>query len=165
MDQNGLKILRAELQGDMEILSTLESKYEAIHRKLDAIVPDEFDYAALAYTIVNIYNLMENYFHRVAKRFENNLDDREWHRDLVKRMALEIEDVRPAVIQKREIPIFDELRSFRHVFRHIYMGELDRNKLLSVDARLSDAIDIFRKNHQKFSTYIDDLIRIESGSF
>lgn len=51
---NVLRLLKAELGADVVQLEHLQGKYALIHKKLDRITPDEFDYVALAYTIVNL---------------------------------------------------------------------------------------------------------------
>jgi hypothetical protein len=159
MKSERLRTLKAELDADMKILEGLEGKYRKAKAKLKRIEPDELDYAGLAYTIVNIYNLMENYFLCVAKGFENAIERDRWHKDLVKRMSLEIEGVRPAVLDAGDVPLIDDLRAFRHVFRNIYQGELDTGKLNLVDSRMSDALRAFKSAHRKFSATLDRLIR------
>jgi hypothetical protein len=89
MRAESLKTLKAELQADVDVLLKLEEKWELINRKLEKIQPDEYDFAALGYSIANLYTLMENYFLRIAKGFENELGPSSWHRDLVRRMSLE----------------------------------------------------------------------------
>ena len=160
MKSDRLRTLKAELAADMAVLDELEGKYRLIHAKLAAIQPDEFDYVGLAYTIVNLYNLMENYFLRVAKCFENNIDRLSWHRDLVRRMALEIDGVRPALLVMGDVPLIDELRAFRHVFRHIYQSELELDKLKLVDSRTPKAVAAFRSAHERFVDKLEQLIAL-----
>ncbi len=160
MKSDKLRTLKAELLADMAVLDELEGKYRLIHAKLASIQPDEFDYVGLAYTIVNLYNLMENYFFRVAKCFENNIDRLNWRRDLVHRMALDIDGVRPALLAMGDVPLIDELRAFRHVFRHIYQSELDLDKLKLVDARTPRAMAAFRLAHGRFVDKLDQLIAL-----
>ena len=159
MKSERLRTLKAELDADMKILEGLEGKYKKAKKKLKRIEPDELDFAGLAYTIVNIYNLMENYFLCVAKGFENAIERDRWHKDLVKRMSLEIEGVRPAFLERRDVPLIDELKAFRHVFRNIYQGELDIGKVKLVDSRMPDAIGAFKSAHRKFAAALDRLIR------
>jgi hypothetical protein len=159
MKSERLRVLRAELRADITTLGSLVEKYGLIKAKLSRIQPDEFDYAALAYTIVNLYNLMENYFSRVAKCFENNIEASRWHRDLVERMSLEIEGIRPAVLRAADVPLIDELRAFRHVFRHIYQTQLDAEKLRFVDSRTPTALQAFRAAHERFDGALGELIR------
>lgn len=159
MRSERLRTLKAELVADMKILEGLEGKYKKAKRKLKRIEPDELDYAGLAYTIVNIYNLMENYFLCLAKGFENAIERDRWHKDLIKRMSLEIEGVRPALLETRDVPLIDELRAFRHVFRNIYQGELDIGKLNLVDSRMPEALGAFKSAHLRFAAALDRLIR------
>ena len=160
MKHERLQTLKAELLADMNLLDELVGKYRLVHAKLAAIDPDEFDYVALAYTIVNVYNLMENYFGRIAKCFENEVDRLSWHKDLIRRMALEIDGVRPALLTQKDVPLIDELRAFRHVFRHIYQSELDVEKLLLVDSRAPKAIMAFRSAHDNFLGNLNGLISL-----
>ncbi|MDA8122932.1 MAG: hypothetical protein M0Z38_10245 [Deltaproteobacteria bacterium] len=159
MKSERLRTLKAELDADMKILEALEGKYNKAKAKLKRIEPDELDFAGLAYTIVNTYSLMENYFLCVAKGFENAIERDRWHKDLVKRMSLEIEGVRPALLETRDVPLIDELRAFRHVFRNIYQGELDTGKLNLVDSRMPDALRAFKSAHRRFGVALDRLIR------
>lgn len=159
MKNERLRTLKAELDADMKILERLEGKYKKAKAKLKRIEPDELDFAGLAYTIVNIYNLMENYFLCVAKGFENAIERDHWHKDLVKRMSLEIEGVRPALLETRDVPLIDEIRAFRHVFRNIYQGELDTRKLKLVDSRMPEAIRVFRSAHERFAGSLVRMIR------
>ncbi len=123
-DSASFKLLFSELNSDKAILEDLFEKNRLVTRKINALEPDEFDWAALGYTIHNIYNLMENYFLRVAKFFENNIDQDAWHRSLIDRMALEIPGFRPALLKREDLEAIHDLRSFRHVFRNIYLGKL-----------------------------------------
>lgn len=160
MNSERVRTLKAELLADRELLDELEGKYRLIHAKLAAITPDEFDYVGLAYTMVNLYNLMENYFLRIAKCFENNIDKLNWHKDLIRRMALEIDGVRPALLTMKDVPLIDELRAFRHVFRHIYQSELDLEKVMIVDSRAPKAVVAFKAAHDKFIENLDRLISL-----
>jgi hypothetical protein len=55
-------------------------------------------------------------------------------------------------------PAIDELRGFRHVFRNIYQGALDIEKLKLVDSRLPDALDAFKSAHRRFAATLRRLI-------
>lgn len=67
---------------------------------------------------------------RVAKAFENNLDDEQgWHSALLNRLAIRIEGVRPPLVTPDAKAPLHELRAFRHVFVHAYELLLDPDKL------------------------------------
>ncbi|GAB6063114.1 ribonuclease toxin HepT-like protein [Deferrisoma palaeochoriense] len=150
MSDEKAKVLRAELEADARDVETVVEKYGLVKAKLARIEPDEFDYVALAYTISSLYSAMENYFFRVAKAFENRIDPSRWHRHLLERMAIEVPGVRPAVLTAEERDRIDELRAFRHVFRHLYHRALDVEKLQLLDRRVPAALDAFRNAHRRF---------------
>jgi hypothetical protein len=142
--------LVAELDSDMLLLDDLIKKNEKAWRRIESGSVDELDWAALGYTIHNIYNLLEGYFLRISKFFENALDPVTWHRDLIQRMTLDIEEVRPALLDRELVGRIDELRSFRHVFRNIYQSELDPKRVELVQQRLEATLSAFKKAHNEF---------------
>ena len=86
--------------------------------------------AGVAYGLHNLYSALENCFEQISRTFENHVVDREqWHRDLMLKMFLVIPGVRPAVLPDSVRPLLNELRSFRHVFRHSYDFQLDPVRL------------------------------------
>ena len=110
----------------------------------------ELDSAALGYTIHNIYNLLENYILRISKFFENSLDPLSWNRDLIEHMRLDIDGVRPALLNRDLAARIDELRSFRHVFRNIYQSELDPKPVELVQQQLNPTLASFENAHKEF---------------
>ena len=110
----------------------------------------DLDSAALGYTIHNIYNLLENYFLRISKFFENSLDPLSWNRDLIEHMRLDIDGVRPALLNRDLAARIDELRSFRHVFRNIYQSELDPKPVELVQQQLNPTLASFENAHKEF---------------
>jgi hypothetical protein len=93
---------------------------------------------AAAYQMVRFYNILEQAALRVAKAFENHIDDeRGWHAELINRMMLAIPGVRPAFFSEALRAPLRNLRGFRHVVTHAYDLEIDpeRFALLLKDAR------------------------------
>ena len=112
--------------------------------------PTEHDWAALGYTLHNLYNALENYFLRVAKFFENSLGTPTWHRDLVDRMTLAIPGVRPALLPEATRPAVHELRAFRHVFRSLYDQSLDPGRVQSANEAAPRVVEAMREAHPAF---------------
>ena len=142
--------LVAELESDVSLLSTLSQTNQKAWQRIERGNAEELDWAALGYTIHNIYNLLENYFLRISKFFENALDPLSWHKELIEHMALDIEGVRPHLLNRELAVRIDELRSFRHVFRNIYQSELDPKRVNLVQERLEPTLSAFRAAHQAF---------------
>lgn len=159
MKRNRVNFLRliSELENDIEILSELMDKYYMVNKKIKHIEPDEFDWASLGYAIHNIYNLLENYFLRISKFFENDLDKSSWHSDLVNRMTIEIKDVRPRLFDRNLAYKINELRAFRHIFRYIYQSELDIKKLQDLNNRIPEVIEEFKRCHSLFTETLQDI--------
>jgi hypothetical protein len=143
-------LLISELEADVELLQELKIKNRRASDRIQGDRADELDWAALGYTLHNLYNLLENYFLRIAKFFENALDSTTWHRDLVERMSLSIEGVRPSLLSRSEAAGIDELRAFRHVFRNIYQSTLDPARVRLVQDRLSAILAGFEAAHSRF---------------
>jgi hypothetical protein len=122
--------------------------------------PTEHDWAALGYTLHNLYNALENYFLRVAKFFENSLDAPTWHRDLVDRMTMAIAGVRPALLPDSVRPAVHELRAFRHVFRSLYDSILDPDRVLQANAQATVVVAAMERAHL---TFIEKLRSIAAG--
>lgn len=158
MSDDGLRTLRGELELDLERLDALEAKYRLVKDKLARIEPDEFDLVALAHAITNLYGIMENSFTRIAKHFENQVDPATWHKDLIMRMMIRVPGVRPAVLTTDQAQLIDQLRSFRHAFRHIYLHDLDPVRLALVDSRTPSAVAAFRSAYEGFATALDSMI-------
>ena len=65
-------------------------------------------------------------------------------------MILEIEEVRPPLLDRALARGIYELRAFRHVFRNIYQSELDPKRLELVQGGLDDTMGAFSKAHNRF---------------
>ena len=104
----------------------------------------------LAYQIHNLYSACEQLFELVARAFENQIEGANYHVDLLRRMRSEIKGVRPALLTEGLSSQLNELRGFRHFFRHAYSTELDPARVeelteiaLEVRKPLRAAVDLF----------------------
>jgi len=158
-NSDAIRQLRAELSQDFDFIA-LNGEKNAIMSARIAVGKDadEYAYAALGYTLHNLYNAFEGYFFRIAKYFENNITDLTWHKALLERMTLNIEGVRPALIDLHISLRIEELLKFRHVFRNIYKSPLVPAKVeLANQAAHNLAVD-FRAYHERFMGFLQTLI-------
>lgn len=150
-----IEALRAELRQDLEFIElNYRKNREMTLRIANGDGDDEYQFAALGYTIHNLYNAFESYFLRVAKFFENNLEQDHWHRSLISRMTLEIEEVRPALFDFDFSLKVDELMRFRHLFRNLYKTPLVPEKVLFANGYAAGIYDTFLMFHGRFDGFL-----------
>lgn len=150
--------LIAELEDDFNLIQECIEKNSLANQKIASIQPDEFDWASLGYTLHNLYNAFENYFLRIAKFFENTIDETQWHKALLRRMSIEINSIRPAAISKLLFFLLDDLRGFHHVFRYVYQNHLDVEKMQLVNSKVPEIERIFQNEHADFIDYLSLLV-------
>lgn len=78
------------------------------------------------------------------------MDPLSWNRDVIEHMRLDIDGVRPALLDRELAARIDELRSFRHVFRNIYQAGLDPKRVELVQQRLDPSLAGFKRAHKEF---------------
>lgn len=165
-NSDAVRQLRAELMQDYDFI-VLNGEKNAIMtaRIADSQDRDEFAYAALGYTLHNLYNAFEGYFFRIAKFFENNVADLTWHKALLERMTLNIEGIRPALLDLSISIRIEELLKFRHVYRNIYKSPLVPAKVDFANQVAHNLTVDFRVHHERFLSFLQNLIReLDDGS-
>ena len=125
MDDIALATLSDELMKDCAVAA--DALATAVTR-LSVGTPEALD--SCGRHLARLFNVIEQMSLRIAKAFENNIDDeRRWHSELIRRMSIAITGVRPALFADELSQPLHELRSFRHVFNHAYDLRLDPDKL------------------------------------
>jgi hypothetical protein len=76
----------------------------------------------------NAYTAVETLFLRISQAFENHLDSRRWHTDLLEKMTLEVQGIRPRVISAATYQRLAELMRFRHFKRYYFELDFDWRK-------------------------------------
>ncbi len=86
----------------------------------------------------DFYTCCERVFKRVASEINGaHYQGDAWHKELLFRMTIPVDGVRPALISDDLAAELDEYLSFRHVFRNIYGFELKGGRVV----RLSTSLD------------------------
>jgi len=152
--------LSGELALDIALLVKLKEKHEKAVVRATQAGDDDLLWAAVGYTIHNIYCLLENYFLRIAKFFENGLDSGSWHAELVSRMCIEIPGLRPRLFDTAFAERVDTLRRFRHAFRNMYQAELDPRRVKILNDDLPGIIDEFSSWHAQFAQALQTIATI-----
>lgn len=128
MEKRNFSLIAAEINKQVEqiegVLKTLLERDAAIAKGQPAVVE------GAAFHVHNYYNAVEDLLKIVAAAFENNITDASrWHSELIDRMAMDIEGVRPRLISAETAALLHRLRSFRHFFRHAYRVTLDESEI------------------------------------
>lgn len=152
-----IRLLQAEIRSDLQ---AIEEAYTALHRVSGGELDEETGILT-AYHLHVIYGLFENLLTRIASVFGNRIEDQaKWHAQLLHRMTLDVEDVRPAVISPDLYHHLNELRRFRHVFRNAYFLTFDPERLRLI---LRDAIRLEERYEGEFEMFLDALDQMAEG--
>ena len=107
-----------------------------------------------------LFTAVEDLLKNTAKSFENHLDDSsKYHIELLRRMATDIDGIRPAVLSGPSLKVLDKLRSFRHFIRHAYDYDLDTEELKLLQDRLDKNFKNVIGDLNRFKTFLDELAR------
>jgi hypothetical protein len=143
--------LVAELEGDLVELTRVLGQNRRARERLDHGADDPLDWAALGFTLHSAYGVLENYFLRISKFFENSLPAEGWHKALVQKMAVDIPGLRPALLTTRENrQVVLELLKFRHRFRNLYGEDLEPAKTSVIQKAAEGFWVEFREQHREF---------------
>ncbi|MCL6509580.1 MAG: hypothetical protein K6U78_02725 [Anaerolineae bacterium] len=148
-------VLRGAIRSDLD---TIERIYKELERHPISSESSDDELIVVAYHLHNLYNAFENIFVNIASTFENSIDplDR-WHAQLLERMRLDVSPLRPAVIDEDAYDLLDELRRFRHVFRHAYSIRLDADRLQLVLRKAMKLRALHRPQFQRFDRYLQEI--------
>jgi hypothetical protein len=124
--------LRAVIEHELASIQRLTESLQALGDRLLG----EHDVIAAGYYLHSLYSALENIFDQTSRTFENHIaDPSRWHRELLEKMTLDLSPLRPAVLPAPLRPLLDDLRGFRHRFRHGYDYPLDAEKVQELRQR------------------------------
>ena len=152
MDEAKFAVLDAELRARCRDLDRIAARIEERGRTFDPNDPAKVD--SLGYQLHNLYGAYEQLFEDVARFFENRIDDSGYHADLIRRMQLEIRGVRPALLSTTTAPELDDLRRFRHLFRHAYAAGLDSTKVAELATKAPGLRSAFEQDLERFLAHL-----------
>lgn len=151
-------LLISNIERDLIAIETIYQELETYSFSQDS---HKDTLIVIAYHLHNLYNAFENIFLNIARTFENSIDNQsQWHAKLLEQMTLSINPLRPVVIDEVAYDCLDELRRFRHIFRHAYLIKLDPMRLQLVVYKANQLQPIYLAQIEKFldflSSYLDD---------
>jgi len=155
-----IELLKADVRDQMSKLKKVYEDFLPLEEKLK-LSEDEinnYDKAVIGYFMHSFYNGCENIFRSIARFFENELSASSWHRDLLKRMTLEVEGFRPRVISGNLFILLDDFRGFRHKFRYSYSFELDWEREKVVTNKFKKTWELFQDEIGLFLKKMDSIM-------
>lgn len=127
MERERLAGLTAEINGQWRLIERVGARLQArVDKELNT--PEQLD--SVAYQIHNLYCSIEDLLKLIASAFENQVGTTgEWHRILLLRLSQPVDGIRPAFLSEESFDLLNQLRSFRHMFRHAYGTEIELSQL------------------------------------
>jgi small-conductance mechanosensitive channel len=161
IDASSAAALRAVIENDLQSIDRLTASLRTLP-ETSAPQCSEPDAIAAGYYLHNIYNALENSFDQISRSFENHIKDlSRWHQELLHKMFLDMNPVRPAVLPAQLKPVLDELRGFRHRFRHSYDYPLDTTRIAALNRLWLKHLDAITNALRLFS---DQLAQVANDS-
>jgi len=134
-------------------LSTISGLREELAHEMAQPEPNR---RAIGSILHDFYNCCERIFRRVATEINGATSGGDsWHKELLFRMTIPVEDRRPAVLSAALAADLDDYLSFRHVFRNIYGFELQGERLSRLASRFPAVSRRFEKEVRAFLGKID----------
>lgn len=134
IDSKSALTLAAMIRSALAAIDRIESHVSQFN--LSNLSVAELD--SLGYSLHNIFNALENCFEQISGSFENHVRDRtHWHRELLEKMFLDINPLRPAILPEHLRSLLGDLLGFRHLFRHAYELKIDQDKTVALWKRWS----------------------------
>lgn len=138
-----------DLQMDQieDIYTLLEKKIMVLGKQ--HIGPEMVE--STGYWLHNLYCAFEDLFKLVTGFWENNVPaGGKFHIHLLKRMLVRVEGIRPALISEESYRCLNEVRGFRHAFRHAYSYGLDEERVAFLLRRVLGKRDVVMTDLKRF---------------
>lgn len=158
-----LRTVAAELRAEVDRIGRVVDEID------DAIAhfgdgTDRLVLYAGAALLETFYTGVEKALRRVALPLGGLPEGSDWHRELLRRAALDIPGVRPPVLGEAQVAALEPYLAFRHRFRNLYLFDLDPRLVLPL---LTGARDAWSAARSELMAFADVLVgiaeRIERG--
>jgi hypothetical protein len=99
----------------------------------------------------NGYTAVETLLLRISQAFENHLDSRRWHADLLEKMILDIQSIRPRVLSAASYQRLTELMRFRHFKRYYFELDFDWRKVDFLVTVYRELVPLLKTDLERFA--------------
>lgn len=151
---NSFSPLISEIKTERESLKDLVGEIEETLIEIEDD-PTRLELRAVGSILHDFYTGTEKIFRLIAIEVDGNLPSGEnWHKRLLDRMAVEVENLRPPVIDKDLKERLAEYLRFRHLFRHIYGFELNWKKCRPLAEQLTKIYEDLQVDLDEFQHFL-----------
>jgi hypothetical protein len=157
-DDSEVRTLRAEIRESLAVLERIEGFLVDYQEEKLSENPGLEEAMVVTQSLTNYYTCLETLFLRISRFFENSLDREQWHRSLLEKMTLEIEDFRPRVIGRDVYLVLLELLKFRHFARYYFELDYDWDKLRFLLKKFNWVRSEVRLNLVEFDRFLRNLL-------
>ncbi len=153
-----MEALIADIDADMKLL---KKELESIQRKLERLKTEkdlenkDSHNKAIAASLHSIYSGYETILERIIRAIDGDLPlGKQYHIMLLKRAMNAIEGVRPAILASGTFQLLDELRTYRHKFRNIYLYLLSTDRIVELAQSGIRSFESFERDIQTFKGFL-----------
>ena len=147
-------VLASRILNEISSLGLVVARVESAW-KAAAANNDEFYFDSVALNIHSFYSGLERIFEKISSAIDGSLPQGiNWHQELLNQMALEIPNVRPAVISENTRKQLDTYRGFRHVVRNLYTYHISPDKMKPLAKGIRRVFKQVEKELTAFSRFI-----------
>ena len=117
---------------------------------------------SVALNLHSFYSGLERIFELIAVEIDGGaLGGADWHREMLRQVALDLAEIRPAVIQPETALLLDDYRKFRHRVRNIYATNLDPLRMEVLVVGLPELWKQIQEDLQAFIAFLVSLSRAD----
>ena len=141
-----------------EQLETIRSSIEdALNQEITRLERTSWAALVIAGLLENYYTCAESIFLRISQYFENSLEPARWHADLLQKMTLDIEGVRPRAVAPQDEPALRELLRFRHFKRNYFDLDYDWDRIDFLVKKVRQVHPGLERSLDRFDGFLRDL--------
>lgn len=153
-----MEALIVDIDADLEII---RKEVDSIKRKLIRLKtekdPENIDshIKAIAGSLHSIYTGYESIIERIVRALDGETPlGKDYHLKLLRRAITEIPHCRPSIITRETFIILDELRTYRHKFRHIYIYMISPSRIIELAEQGIKSFEFFNRDIEEFKEFL-----------
>jgi hypothetical protein len=142
----------ARIAQTLQLLLEMLRRLDAFESDIVPILGKTADSVLIPVQILeNAYTAVETLILRISQAFENHLDSRRWHADLLEKMTLEVPKIRPKVLSAATYQRLAELMRFRHFKRYYFELDFDWRKTDFLVTLFRELVPLLKADLDRFA--------------